>query len=62
MGENLRHKIICDPVHGEIPLSRLEQRLIDTPSFQRLRNLKQLGLASLEPVMHFRVRAWAAGR
>lgn len=47
MPENYRHKIICDPIHGEIPLSRVEQRLIDTPSFQRLRNLKQLGLASL---------------
>jgi len=47
VADNYRHTIICDPVHGEIPLSRLEQRLIDTPSFQRLRNLKQLGLASL---------------
>ena len=47
MAENYRYKIVCDPIHGEIPLSLLEQRLIDTPSFQRLRNLKQLGLASL---------------
>ena len=47
MPENFRHKIVCDPIHGEIPLSLLEQRLIDTPSFQRLQNLKQLGLASL---------------
>lgn len=47
MHEDFRFKIICDPVHGEIPISRLEQRLIDSPSFQRLRNLKQLGLASL---------------
>ena len=47
MPEDFRHKIVCDPIHGEIPLSLLEQRLIDTPSFQRLRNLKQLGLASL---------------
>ncbi len=47
MADDYRYKIVCDPVHGEIPLSRLEQRLIDTPSFQRLRNLKQLGLASL---------------
>jgi HD superfamily phosphohydrolase len=45
--DDFRYKIICDPVHGEIPISRLEQRLIDAPSFQRLRNLKQLGLASL---------------
>ncbi len=42
-----QHKVICDPVHGHIGISRTEQELIDTPSFQRLRNLKQLGLASL---------------
>lgn len=47
MNDTYRYKIICDPVHGEIPLSQLEQQLVDTPSFQRLRNLKQLGLASL---------------
>lgn len=41
-----RFKIIADPVHGEIGLSQLEVSLIDTPSFQRLRRLKQLGLAS----------------
>lgn len=47
MTENYRYKIICDPVHAEIPISELEQRLVDSRSFQRLRNLKQLGLASL---------------
>ncbi len=47
MSDEFRHKIICDPVHGEIPISAIEQGLIDSPSFQRLRNLKQLGLASL---------------
>jgi len=47
VNDTYRYKIICDPVHGEIPLSQLEQQLVDTPSFQRLRNLKQLGLASL---------------
>jgi uncharacterized protein len=47
VADDYRHKIICDPVHSEIPISRLEQRLIDAPSFQRLRNLKQLGLATL---------------
>lgn len=47
MAENYRHKIICDPVHREIPVSALEQRLIDSRSFQRMRSLKQLGLASL---------------
>ena len=47
MPENFRHKVICDPVHGDIGLSALEEELIDSPSFQRLRNLKQLGVASL---------------
>lgn len=47
MSEDYRYKIICDPVHREIPVSCLEQRLIDSRSFQRLRNLKQLGLGSL---------------
>lgn len=47
MTENFRHKVICDPVHGDIGLSPLEEVLIDSPSFQRLRNLKQLGLAAL---------------
>lgn len=47
MAENYRYKVICDPVHGDIGLSAVEQHLIDSPSFQRLRNLKQLGLAAL---------------
>lgn len=47
MSDEYRQKIIGDPVHGGIPVSRLEQRLIDSRSFQRLRGLKQLGLASL---------------
>jgi hypothetical protein len=47
VADEFRHKVICDPVHGEIPVSRVEQQLIDSPSFQRLRHLKQLGLASL---------------
>jgi len=45
--QNFRHKIICDPVHGDIGISEFEQQLIDAPSFQRLRRLRQLGLASL---------------
>ncbi|NOT01005.1 MAG: HD domain-containing protein [Phycisphaerales bacterium] len=45
--DEFRHKVITDPVHGEIGLSRLEVDLIDTQSFQRLRRLKQLGLATL---------------
>jgi len=45
MGEDFRHKIIIDPVHGDIGLSKLETELIDTPTFQRLRGIKQLGFA-----------------
>lgn len=43
---NYRYKVITDPVHGGIGLSKLETDLIDAASFQRLRHIKQLGLAS----------------
>jgi hypothetical protein len=45
-GDAFRFKVITDPVHGEIALSEPETRLVDTAPFQRLRRLKQLGLAS----------------
>jgi HD superfamily phosphohydrolase len=38
---------IADSVHGVIPVTELERRVIDSPEFQRLRNIKQLGLAYL---------------
>ena len=38
-------KQIYDPVHGFIPLSQLMVQIMDTPEFQRLRDLKQLGAA-----------------
>jgi hypothetical protein len=38
---------IRDPLHGSIPLSLPELRLVDSPFFQRLRNIKQLGFADL---------------
>ncbi len=41
------HTYPANPVHGDIGLSQLEVRLVDTQSFQRLRRLKQLGLANL---------------
>lgn len=47
MGDSYRHKIFVDPVHGDIGVSSLEEDLIDSPTFQRLRKLNQLGLASL---------------
>ena len=40
-------KRIADPVHGTIGLSELEMELLSTQAFQRLRNVKQLGLAHL---------------
>lgn len=39
-------KRISCPVHGSIELSDLEVRLIETPAFQRLREIRQLGLAN----------------
>lgn len=34
---------ILDPVHGSIELSNAETAVIDSPAFQRLRSIKQLG-------------------
>ena len=39
----LDYKIINDNIHGTISLSKLATYIIDTPEFQRLRYLKQLG-------------------
>jgi len=47
MADPYRHKIIIDPVHGDIGLSELETKILDTATFQRLRHLKQLGFASM---------------
>lgn len=38
-------KVITDSIHGDIHLTDLEIRVIDTASFQRLRSLKQLAMA-----------------
>lgn len=38
---------IRDPIHGTLPVSVREIRVIDHPVFQRLRNIKQLGFADL---------------
>jgi HD superfamily phosphohydrolase len=40
-------KRIADPIHGSIGLSELELAVINSKVFQRLRNIKQLGLAYL---------------
>ena len=39
--------IIRDPIHGNIHISKPEQKLIDHPYFQRLRTIKQLGFTDL---------------
>ncbi|XP_078689174.1 deoxynucleoside triphosphate triphosphohydrolase SAMHD1-like [Branchiostoma floridae x Branchiostoma belcheri] len=36
-------KIFNDPIHGHIKMHPLCVKIIDTPQFQRLRNIKQLG-------------------
>lgn len=40
-------KVLRDPVHGNVFLTSLETEIIDTHAFQRLHQLKQLGLAYL---------------
>ena len=44
--EKYNYKSINDPVHGTIGMSELEVEIINTKVFQRLRNVKQLGLAN----------------
>ena len=41
------YKVIKDPVHKDIWLTELETKIIDTPEFQRLRYIHQLGPAYL---------------
>src|SRR5215470_3584295 len=43
----LKRKLIRDAVHGDIEIGPLEVELMDTPEFQRLRGIKQLGTAYL---------------
>ncbi|WP_457742680.1 HD domain-containing protein [Thermococcus sp.] len=40
-------KLVHDPIHGGIELDDFAVRLVDTPEFQRLRRITQLGLAFL---------------
>ena len=40
-------KVIRDPIHGDIFLTEAELRVVDTPEFQRLRRIKQLGMTYL---------------
>jgi HD superfamily phosphohydrolase len=43
----MKGKILRDAVHGDIELEPIEVELMDTPEFQRLRGIKQLGTAYL---------------
>jgi HD superfamily phosphohydrolase len=43
-GKQAKFKIFCDSVHGQIRMHPLLIRIVDTPQFQRLRRLKQLGI------------------
>ena len=40
-------KIITDPIHGDVYVTRLEQAFLDTPPMQRLRRVGQLGTTHL---------------
>ena len=44
---NRRKRIVVDNIHGDIELSEIEWRVVNTASFQRLRSLKQLGMGHL---------------
>ncbi|XP_038069851.1 deoxynucleoside triphosphate triphosphohydrolase SAMHD1-like [Patiria miniata] len=45
--DSLHYKVFNDRIHGQIELHPLCVRIIDTPQFQRLRYIKQLGCAYL---------------
>ena len=47
MAGRKRFSVMRDPVHGDVYLTHEEMRLLDTPEFQRLRGVKQLGAAYL---------------
>src|SRR5947199_4353372 len=47
MASNSKNKLIRDAGHGDIEMGPLEVELMDTPEFQRLRGIKQLGTAYL---------------
>lgn len=40
-------KVITDPIHGDVYLTKLEQAVIDSSPFQRLRRIRQLGMVHL---------------
>jgi len=46
MLNSYKSKIIYDPIHGHIDIDVISIKIIDTPEFQRLRYIKQLGNVS----------------
>ncbi len=40
-------KVVTDPIHGDVFITKLEQLLLDTPPVQRLRRVRQLGTTHL---------------
>src|SRR2546427_13290318 len=40
-------RVVRDAVHGDIDLTELEGQIVDTPQFQRLRRVRQLGSSFL---------------
>lgn len=38
---------VADPIHGTVPLTKIEREILDTATFQRLRRIKQLGFSHL---------------
>ena len=45
-------QVFNDSIHGHIEVHPLCVEIIDTPQFQRLREIKQLGKSSLPPGWH----------
>lgn len=43
MTSKIQKKVMNDNIHGQITLTRVEARILETPYFQRLRWIKQLG-------------------
>lgn len=47
LSHSKKKSIIVDPLHGDIHLTPREREVIATPTFQRLRHIKQLGMGHL---------------
>ena len=45
-------KIFQDDIHGPIEICAFGAKIIDTPEFQRLRNIKQLGSLMVLFIFH----------